>query len=74
MACKLNFVNLAKEAGYPNVCDIDDLATLEKEIETIINQRGPNFVCLKIKPGVGPPFPYVAVRDSVPAFRAALGT
>ena len=73
-AGKVNFANLAREAGYANVYEIDDLATLEKEIDSILKQKGPNFVRLKIAPGIGAPYPYVAVADTVPGVRAALGT
>jgi thiamine pyrophosphate-dependent acetolactate synthase large subunit-like protein len=74
-AGRLNFANFAREAGYPNVYEFADVETLEKNIDIIINQAGPNFVCLKVSPALDkpiPPFPYVRVSDAVGRFRAAL--
>jgi thiamine pyrophosphate-dependent acetolactate synthase large subunit-like protein len=72
IAGKLDFVDLAVEAGYANVHNFSDLATLENSIDGIVNQTGPTFVRLEIVPGVGPSYPYVRVSDAVAQFRAAL--
>jgi len=71
-AGKFNFALMAVEAGYANVHNISDLETFEKSIDGIINQVGPTFVRLEIKPGVGPSYPYVRASDCVDAFRAAI--
>jgi thiamine pyrophosphate-dependent acetolactate synthase large subunit-like protein len=74
-AGKLSFANFARDAGYPNVYEFADVETLEKNIDTIINQVGPTFVCLKVSPALDkpiPPFPWVRVSDAVGRFRAAL--
>ena len=72
-AGKLSFAALAKDAGYPNVYEFADVETLENNIDSVINQAGPNFVCLKVSPALEKPsFPYVPARDVVDRFRAAL--
>ena len=47
---KLSFATVAKGAGYPNVYDFEDIESFKNSIETIINQAGPTFVCLKCLP------------------------
>lgn len=47
-AGKLSFTGLAKEAGYANVHECEELEGLENDIETMLNQMGPTFVCLKV--------------------------
>ncbi len=49
-ADKLNFVMVAKGAGYPHTYDFEDLESFKSSIETIIHQAGPNFVCIKCAP------------------------
>jgi len=72
-AGKLSFAALARDAGYLHVYDFADVETLEKNIDTVINQAGPNFVCLRVSPALEKPsFPYVPARDVVDRFRAAL--
>lgn len=72
-AGKLSFAALARDAGYSHVYDFADVETLEKNIDTVINQAGPNFVCLRVASALEKPsFPYVPARDVVDRFRAAL--
>jgi thiamine pyrophosphate-dependent acetolactate synthase large subunit-like protein len=72
-AGKLSFAALARDAGYPNVYDFADVETLKNNIDSVINQVGPTFVCLKVSPSLEKPsFPYVPARDVVDQFRAAL--
>jgi len=72
-AGELSFIGLAKEAGYANVHEFKDLASLENDIETVLNQIGPTFVCLKIPPDTErPPFPYDRRAFKIPLFMAAL--
>ncbi|MFC1984287.1 thiamine pyrophosphate-dependent enzyme [Chloroflexota bacterium] len=47
---KFSFIVLAKEAGYANTYEFGDLESLEKNIETVLNNIGPTFVCLKLLP------------------------
>jgi thiamine pyrophosphate-dependent acetolactate synthase large subunit-like protein len=47
---KLNFVLVARGAGYPNVYDLEDIESFKSSIKTIINQAGPTFVCIKCLP------------------------
>ena len=70
---KLSFTGLAKAAGYANVHEVKDLASLENNIETILNQIGPTFVCLKIPPATErPPFPHNRRGSKIPLFMAAV--
>lgn len=72
-AGKLSFAALARETGYPNVYDFADVETLENNIDSVVNEVGPTFVCLKVSPALEKPsFPYVPARDVVDQFRAAL--
>lgn len=71
-AGRIDFASLSQIVGYPNVYDFAALKTLENKIEKIINQEGLTFVNLQITPGVGPPFPYVPVRDVVERFWSVL--
>ena len=61
-AGKVNFRGLAREAGYRHVYEFDKLEDLESSIETIMNETGPTFVCLKVAPLKEPayafPHPY----------------
>ena len=70
---KFSFVALARGAGYANAHEFGDLESLENNIETVINQVGPTFVCLKLQPTIErPPFPFVLTADIISRFRAAL--
>ena len=72
-AGKFSFIGLAKEAGYANVYKFEDLVGLENNIETVINQTGPNFVSLEIIPRTDrPPFPFISPNETLPRFMAAL--
>ncbi len=71
-AGKFNFAAMAREAGYAHVHDISDLKTFQESINGIVNEAGPTFVRLEIKPGVGPSYPYVRASACVDTFRAAI--
>ncbi len=59
-AGKISFAGLARAAGYANVHDFKDLESLEKRIETVVNQVGHTFVCLHVPPATKrPPFPFL---------------
>ena len=47
-AGKISFTALATAAGYANVHEFDDLKSLESDVETVMDQVGPTFVCLKL--------------------------
>lgn len=62
---KISFAGLAKASGYANVHEFQDVEGLEKDIETVMNQIGPTFVCLKIVPTTKKsPLPYTTTRLS----------
>ncbi len=70
---KFSFVGLAKEAGYANVHEFEDLDSLRNNIETVLSQIGPTFVCLKVPPATErPPFPFPETIDIIPRFRVAV--
>lgn len=48
-AGKVSFTGLAKASGYPYTYEFDKLDSLEKTIETIMNQTKLTFVCLKVQ-------------------------
>ena len=47
---KLSFVMVARGAGYPNVYEFEDIEGFKNSIETILNQVGPTFVCIRCLP------------------------
>ncbi|MDZ4230380.1 MAG: hypothetical protein U1B77_01015, partial [Dehalococcoidales bacterium] len=68
-----SFIGLAREAGYNSVHEFDDLASLEDNIETVLNQAGPTFVCLKVPPlAERPPYPFLNTARAIPRFREAV--
>ena len=72
-AGKINFIALARDTGYASVHEFEDLESLKNSIETIVNQVGPTFVCLKVPAATErPPFPLVRTPDIISRFRAAL--
>ena len=72
-AGKISFTGLAKSAGYAQVHEFDDLKSLENNLEAILNETGPAFVCLKITPAYErSPFPLTTTRKVVSRFREAL--
>ncbi len=72
-AGKLSFVGLARGAGYANVHEFENLEGLKNSIETISNQAGPTFVCLKAPPVTEKsPFPIIFTPSIISRFRAAL--
>jgi sulfopyruvate decarboxylase subunit beta len=70
---QISFAAFARDAGYPNVSEFADVETLESNIDRVISQAGPSFVCLKVAPSLEKPaFPYLPARDVVGRFREAL--
>ena len=49
---RLSFEGLAREAGYAASYTFDDLEEFTLQAETILNETGPVFVCVKIVPEV----------------------
>ena len=70
---KISFPGFAKAAGYANVHDFEDVDSLESNLESVMNEVGPVFVCLKIVPAKErPPFPFTQTSSVISRFRAAL--
>lgn len=72
-AFEISFTGFATAAGYANVHEFDELESLESNLEAVMNQVGPTFVCLKLLPvSERPPFPYIITTPSIfSQFRAA---
>lgn len=72
-ANKVDFASLASAAGYKNVFNFTLLADLEDNIDTIIAQLGPTFVCLVVPPAIArPPFPLTRTAEIIDNFRTAI--
>jgi len=70
---KFSFIGLAREAGYANVHGFEDIEVFKNNIETVLNQAGPTFVCLKIPPATErPPFPFPNILEQIPRFTVAV--
>lgn len=63
---KVSFMGLAKSAGYANAYEFEDLKDFENNIETILSQIGPTFVCLKVPPRTKrAPIPFDSARETM---------
>ena len=72
-AGKISFTSFARAAGYANVHEFEDADSLESNLEAVMNEVGPTFVCLKIVPAKErPPFPFTVTSSIISRFRAAL--
>ena len=47
---KLSFTTVASGAGYLNVYDFEDIVSFKNNIETIMKNAGPTFVCIRCLP------------------------
>ena len=72
-AGEISFIGFATAAGYANVHEFKDLESLESNIETVMNQAGPTFVCLKLIPvRERPPFTLTTTDSIISRFRTVL--
>ena len=72
-AGKFSFAALARDAGYANVHEFEELENLENNMEIIVSQAGPTFICLKVPPATErPPFPLTTTSSIISRFRTAL--
>ena len=70
---KFSFSAMARDAGYAKAYEFNNLEDLENNIENIVNQTGPTFICLKVAPATKrPPYPFVRTINILPRFKAAL--
>ncbi len=70
---KINFIGFARAAGYASVHKFEDVGSLESNLETVMNEVGPTFVCLKVaSANERPPFPLTKTSSIISRFRAAL--
>jgi len=72
---QISFAGLAKNSGYANVHEFSDIESLAREIEPIMTQSGPTFVCLQIVRATERcPFPYNRTNfDKIARFKQAIG-
>ena len=54
-ANKISFAGMARAAGYAAAYEFDSLEEFVTEVEDILQQQGPVFVCLKVRHGDIPP-------------------
>jgi len=71
-AGKISYTGLAAAAQYANVHEFTTLESLENDIESVMNQAGPTFICLKLPATRGPSFMPITTRSIISRFRAAL--
>ena len=70
---KFSFTALARDVGYANVLEYEELENLENNIGTVFNQTGPTFISLIVPPAIErPPYPLVRTTDIISQFRATL--
>ncbi len=70
---KISFPGFARAAGYAAVQHFEDVDSLESSLESVINEVGPVFICLKIiSVKEKPPFPFTQTSSVISRFRAAL--
>lgn len=51
-AKNINYAGIAKEAGYAAAYRFDDLEEFDLHVESILNERGPVFVSIKVIPEI----------------------
>ena len=72
-ASRVNFVALATASGYANASLIKAIEELQDNIESIIAETGPTFVCLEVPPATSrPPFPLTRTSDIIDKFRTTI--
>jgi len=72
-ASKVDFVGMAMAAGYKKTSLFKTLEELKDNIENIITETGPSFICLEIPTATSrPPFPLTRTSDIIDRFRTAI--
>lgn len=77
-AGRVDFAGLARDAGYAATYDFDNLEELDTSVEEILNQKGPVFIRLHIKPEIETrpigerPRSWRPLRESMRTVQAAL--
>ena len=64
---RFSFTELARVAGYAHTHEFEELEILKRKIETVVNQDGPTFVCIKV-PSItekAPEFPPLGETDDI---------
>jgi sulfopyruvate decarboxylase subunit beta len=51
-AKQINYAGMAKEAGYAAAYRFDDLDEFERNVESILREKGPVFVAIKVIPAI----------------------
>lgn len=76
---QLSFAEMARAAGYASCHTFDDLEEFSVHVRSVLNAKGPVFVCLKVEPvpetlpmGLRPRGP--RIREGIESVRAALVT
>jgi thiamine pyrophosphate-dependent acetolactate synthase large subunit-like protein len=51
-AKEINYAGIAKEAGYAAAYRFDDLQEFERNVDKILNEKGPVFISIKVIPAI----------------------
>jgi phosphonopyruvate decarboxylase len=51
-AKEINYAGIAKEAGYAAAYSFDDLQDFERNVDKILNEKGPVFIAIKVIPAI----------------------
>lgn len=51
-AKEINYAGIAKEAGYAAAYRFDDLQDFERNVDKILNEKGPVFIAIKVIPAI----------------------
>ena len=72
-AGKLSFSGVAKGAGYRQVYDFEEAASLKDKLSAVMTQTGPTFICVK-SPPVSESSPYSGPRINSRTVRESRAT
>jgi len=73
-AGRVDFAGFARSAGYCNVHAFNEPAELERNLKTVLSERGPVFILLKLEPVVEKtPYPFTTTASILARFRKAIG-
>lgn len=71
-AGKLSFAGMARAAGYAAAYEFDNLEEFVTDVEAILQERGPVFICLKVRRGEIPPSEPRTMQQAIAELRALL--
>ena len=74
--CDLDFVAVARAAGFESVYKFDDWTAWQRDVRSVIDATGPTFACIKVTPApeAGAPRPPGPGSARAAAFRETLAS